>query len=353
MRFGAFGDMMLLIPALKTLQQRFGAPSELVSSGSWTAPLMQRVPACGGVRLLTSRRAPYWFNRSQQQLVQALRVRPAGPVYVFEDDEKPLALLRRAGIGPEWICSARDFSRQPGEHVAAHALRLSRQTPAALRGSPEYSPPSSLEPDMRPVLTETDRHDCAEWLAHLGLADTPLVLLQPGNKKTMKGGSRRRASNVDYWPEANWAHVITGVRRLLPAAHIIICGAPSERSLAEDIVSHLSGPPAGVLIATNELPIPRLLALQERAHSQISANTGPAHSAAAMGCPEVVMFTRHAHRAAELYSPLPTTGPVKIVFPDAAGADGSLLSIHPDTVVGTWHDMITGRGVPGSTRIWA
>ncbi|MDB6116092.1 MAG: glycosyl transferase family 9 [Lacunisphaera sp.] len=339
MRFGAMGDMVLLIPMLKALQQRYGQPCGLVSSGSWTVPLMQRVPACGEVQLLTSRRAPYWFNRSQQQFVDTLRHRPPGPVYVFEPDEKPLALLHRGGVGPEWICSVRDLPRQPGEHIAAHALRLARETPAALRASPDFVPPPLLEPDTRPSLSEADRRDCAAWLVHHQLAGAPLVLLQPGNKKTMKGGDRQRSSNVDYWPETHWAEVITGVRQLLPAARIIICGAPSERPLAEDIVARIPGQQDGVLIATDELPIPRLLALQERAHSLISVNTGPAHSAAAMGCPEVVMFTRHAHRSAELYAPLPTTAPVRIILPNAAEPDADLASITPDTVTTAWHEM--------------
>jgi len=39
-----------------------------------------------------------------------------------------------------------------------------------------------------------------------------------------------------------------------------------------------------------ELPIPRLLALIEDAQSMVSVDTGPAHAAAALGCPLVVMF---------------------------------------------------------------
>ena len=36
--------------------------------------------------------------------------------------------------------------------------------------------------------------------------------------------------------------------------------------------------------------MPRLLALLEQAHSLVSVDTGPAHAAAALGCPLVVMF---------------------------------------------------------------
>ena len=341
MRFGAMGDMVLLIPMLKALQQRYGRPCDLVSSGPWTIPLMQRVPACGPLQLLTSRRAPYLFNRSQWELVDALRQRPPGPVYIFEPDEKPLTLLRRGGIGPEWICSVRDLPRLPREHIAAHALRLAHQTPAALRDQPDYAVTTTLEPNTRPSLTETDRRDCSDWVEHHGLNGSPLVLLQPGNKKTMKGGNRQRSSNVDYWPEASWGEVIAGVRQLLPSAQVIICGTPAERPLAEDIVDSVPGRRDGILIATDDLPIPRLLALQERAHSLISVNTGPAHSAAALGCPEVVMFTRHVHRSADLYAPLPTTAPVKILLPELSVPDAGLISISPDTVISAWHGMVT------------
>ena len=345
-RFGAFGDMILLIPVLKLLSERYGRPCEVISSGPWTEPLLSRVPAASRRFLLTSRRAPYWFNRSQRDLVAWLRQRPTGPVYVFEPDDKSHWLLDHGWINPDMICTLRDLPRQPGEHILAHALRLAGQTPLALRPSHggTVQPPA---PDARPALTEADRSDCSAWLARHHLADVPLVLIQPGNKKTMKGGNRRRASNVDYWSEANWAGVITGVRRNLPSAGVIVCGSPAERPLAEDIVGRL--PDAeGVLIATDDLPIPRLLALQERAHSMISVNTGPAHAAAAMGCPLVVMFARSQHRSADLYAPQPTTGPVRILQPDDRSPDARLASITPETVVAAWSETISHRPSAGA-----
>lgn len=339
-RFGAFGDMVLMIPVLKLLHQRYGQPCDVISSGAWTDPLMERVPAAAERFYLSSRRAPYWFNRSQQKLVALLRKRPPGPVYVFEPDDKPLALLHRAGVNPEWICTLRDQPRRPGEHILTHAFRLAQATPAALLSTPFALADTSLAPDARPTLTDADRADCARWLAQHHLADSSLVLIQAGNKKTMKGGDRQRASNVDYWPEKNWAQVIAGVHETLPSSQVILCGAPSERPLAEEIVTHLSHGRGRVLIATDELPIPRLLALQARAHSLISVNTGPAHAAAAMGCPLLVMFTRHPHRAADLYAPVSTTAPVKIIQPDSPNADASLDEITPAAVLAAWQSLI-------------
>ena len=156
-RFGAFGDMLLLIPMLKALHRRYGRPCDLVSSGRWTTPLMQRVPACGPVHMLTSRRTPYWFNRSQWEFVAWLKKRPAGPVYVFESDEKSHWLLRRGGIKPEWICSLRDLPRHSGENIMPHALRLARETPPALQGTPGFAVDPAFAPDARPALTEIGR----------------------------------------------------------------------------------------------------------------------------------------------------------------------------------------------------
>lgn len=333
-RFGAFGDMILLIPMLKLLAARYGRPCEVVASGPWTEPLLSRVPAAGPRILLTSRRAPYWFNRSQRQFVVWLRTRPPGPIYVFEPDEKPYALLARGGKTPDWICSMRDLPRQPGEHIVAHALRLARETPPALRASPAVTAGAGDAPDARPTLTDADRRDCQAWITQRGLDGAPLVLVQPGNKRTMRRGRRTRSSNVKYWPEENWARVIAAVRRSLPASRVLLCGSPAERPLAEDIRQRSQAD--GVVIATDDLPIPRLLALQERAHSMISVDTGPAHGAAAMGCPLVVMFARIDP---QLYAPIPTSAPVKILSPDPALAEASMAMITPDQVVAAWQQL--------------
>lgn len=336
MRFGAMEDMVLLIPALKALQQRYGRPCELVTSGSWSRPLMERVPACGPVHLLTSRRAPYLVNRSQWRLVDTLRQRPTGPVYLFESDEKSLSLLGRGGVKPEWICSLRDLAPLPGEHVATHALRFAHQTPTALIGRPEFSVTRTVAPDARPVLREADRSDCAAWLAHRHITGAQLVLFQIGHRK-----AAGRRDNVDSWPEKNWGEVIAGVRQLLPSSCVLICGTPAERRLAENIMDEVPGRRDGILIATNDLPLPRLLALQERAHSQIGLHTGPAYSAAAMGCPEVVMSTR-APRTGPDCEPLPTTAPMRVIYPDLGQPGAGLDAITPSTLITAWHEVVTG-----------
>lgn len=332
-RFGAFGDTVLLIPMLKALAARYGRRCDVVSSGPWVEPLLSRVPSVDEQIVLTSRRAPYLLNRSQHRLVRWLRTRPPGPVYVAESDEKTHWLLARGGVTQEWICTLRDCPRLPGEHIVTHMLRLAAATPPALRHRPPPDVDWQWARDLRPSLSEADRRDCRDWIAVHRLGNAPLVLLQPGNKRTMRRGSRRRASNIKYWPEAHWAHVIAAIHTLLPAARVVLCGAPGERALAEDIARRV--PDSDIVIATDDLPIPRLLALLERAHSMISVDTGPAHAAAAMGCPLVVL---HPLLDTTLYAPVPSIGLVRMLTPDPS--DIRMASIRPERVVEAWRRLI-------------
>ncbi|MGH8482026.1 MAG: glycosyltransferase family 9 protein, partial [Nevskiaceae bacterium] len=134
-RHGAMGDMLLMTPLLEVLQQRYGQPCELVSSGAWTTPLMQYVPSVATIRILYSRSGPYLLNPGQWRLVKWLRQRPPGPVYVCETDEKTHRLLAQGGCRPEWICSRRDFAPVPGETYIDRYHRLACATPRAWPGA--------------------------------------------------------------------------------------------------------------------------------------------------------------------------------------------------------------------------
>jgi hypothetical protein len=116
-RFGAFGDLILLLPALRILAGRYGASCAVVGSGAWTGPLLRREPAVGRCFLLTSRRAPFGVNRSQRRFVRWLRQRPANIVAICapQGGSAPVRTLlpdagaadgRIAGIPPERVLAA-------------------------------------------------------------------------------------------------------------------------------------------------------------------------------------------------------------------------------------------------------
>jgi heptosyltransferase-2/heptosyltransferase-3 len=77
----------------------------------------------------------------------------------------------------------------------------------------------------------------------------------------------------------------------MPEAAIVLCGAPRETLLLGWIHAAVNLPNA---VFEAEIPLGRLMALCASAHSMISVDTGPAHAAAALGLPLLVMFGAHS-----------------------------------------------------------
>ena len=285
MRCGAFGDMVLLTPLVRALAARFGTPVDIVSSGAWTEPLLTGQPGVGTLYLVRSRRRPYLISPDQWRLVRRLRERGPGPTWFLDPAGVGRTLLTRAGIGAEWIVDGEAFPRLPGEHYLERFARIGAATPAALGAVAAAAPVVS---GTALVVDAPARADLDRWLAAQGLADRPLLLVQAGNKRTMRRGDRRRASNTKYWPEERWGAVVAAMHARCPAHAVLLLGVPSEYALNEDIRRHAAVP--GVVNAAADLPIPRLLALLERAAALVSVDTGPAHAGAAVGLPQVVLF---------------------------------------------------------------
>lgn len=289
-RFGALGDMVLLTPLLRMLHRRYAQPCTLLGSGAWLQPLFAGNPDVGALVSLRSRRRPYWLDASQRRLVARLRARPPGPVYVCDDYavDKIRWLLERARVPADHCVFANpDCLLREGEHWLGRWQRFAACTPAAFGSVP---PPDGIGSPIAPHIevNAADRTDLAAWLHGRGLADAPLVLLQPGNKRTLKRGRAGQLGDAKQWPAARWVALIHAVLDRREDLRIVLCGAPPEAALLRALVAAAGSP--RVLAAGDELPLRRLLALCERAAAMISIDTGPAHVAAALGCPLVVLY---------------------------------------------------------------
>ena len=289
-RFGAFGDMVLLTPLLRLLHGRYGQPCLVLGSGPWLEPLFAGHPDVLTTIALDSRKRPYWLDAGQRRLVAWLRERPPGPVYVCDDYsiDKIRWLLARARV-PEDRCvfANPDCLLREGEHWIDRWLRFGAMTPPAFRATPAASACDLLDAP-RVVVQPSDRADLEAWLGGHGLADVPLVLLQPGNKRTLKRGRAGQLGDDKQWPLAKWAGLARAVLARDPALRIILCGAPPESAMLRAIAA--SARSSRVFAAGDELPLRRLLALCERAAAMISIDTGPAQAAAALGCPLIVLY---------------------------------------------------------------
>src|SRR3990170_701283 len=122
-RFGAFGDMVLLTPMLRRLRQRFGATIDLLGTGDWTEALLRQQPGMGKIQLVTGRRVPYAMSYSQQAAVRWLRDRGPTPTWFCQTDLASRHLLQRAGVPDRMICDIATLPGVPREHAARYQLR--------------------------------------------------------------------------------------------------------------------------------------------------------------------------------------------------------------------------------------
>jgi heptosyltransferase-2/heptosyltransferase-3 len=279
-RFGAIGDMILVTPILRALAVRHGQRCDVLGRGGYLAPLFRGLPWVGEVRAINHLRTHRWFEPSKRAAERWLRARAPGPVYLLQDDSAVRSLLRYGKVPGEPVCE-RGLTPIANEHVVERYARLCGLSDAGrLAVDPACAPHAEL------AVLPDEAADCAAWLGGLGISAEPLVLLQPGNRKTSRW--RGPADDPKWWPEDRWAAVASGVLEQVPGARVLLVGSPNEQALAEDIRARSGSP--HVLAVADRLPLRRLFALMQRAHSLISVDTGPAHAAAALDCPSVVLF---------------------------------------------------------------
>jgi heptosyltransferase-2/heptosyltransferase-3 len=213
------------------------------------------------------------------------------PVYVCEPEPRALAkaraMLKLAGISQRNCIFLSETRVRADEHWIDRLLRFADRIPDALHGAGYPSTNiSSAAPTLQ--LRDEDHIDCSAWLHARGWHAAPLVLLQPANKRSMRWNGTRGGEDDKWWPVESWASLVRAIRAAVPDSHVLLCGAPREAALLRSICRAAAD--ARVHVVANDLPLRRLMALQAIAHSMISVDTGPAHLAAALGCPLVVLF---------------------------------------------------------------
>jgi len=338
-RCGAFGDMVLLTALIRDLHAQFRTNVDILASGPWTAPLLQGQPGVGEILCLRSRKTPYWLSSEQRQAVRHLRARGLGPTWVCDDNAATDRLLDRAGIVAEWRVDVRDHPLLPEEHATEQWRRLARILPPACRQRPLPGIVTDFVGCELKVST-AQRAAVEQWLRKRGIADRPLELIQIGNKRTMRRGLRRYAVNHKYWPAARWAAVLRHIRLARPDHAIGLIGTGPEYALNASVAA-LAGVD-GVYNFADDLPIPRLLALLARARSLITVDSGPAHAAAAVGCPQVVLFGR---ALPSLYRPWGTPGAPVSVLTGCVDGEPSMLGIETAAVIAAWDALVGYRAL--------
>ena len=330
-RFGAFGDMVLLTALIRVLYAEFGLPVDILTSGPWSEPLLRGQPGVGEIFSVRSRKTPYWLSADQQRVVRQLRARGRGPTWFCDGNDVGRLILTRAGIPDELIVHAKDHALLPGEHATEQWRRMAQIMPRAYVGS-HAADLSTVLPGCYLEVSAARRADLNEWLRARDLAGVPLILVQIGNKRTMRRGLKRLSPNNKYWPSERWAEVLRSVRAQHPGHAIVLLGTGPEYELNAQVAAQANI--TGLHNAADDLPIPRLLGLLERAVGLITVDSGPAHAAAAVGCPQVVLFGR---APPWLYRPWGTAGAQVQVLRGEIDGEPNMLGIETRSVIAAWN----------------
>ena len=331
-RFGAFGDMVMITPLLRQLYLRGGIPCDVLAIGGWNKALFEQMPYVRNVFTVDSRSAPYWFDRSQRELVKTLKTHRHQYVWICETSAKSYRLLARAGIDRSSSANQLDLPVIHGEHYCAKWLRLGNVSPFGFE-YPQH-PVETLNTEL--FVSEDEVQECRRWLQIRELdPDAPIVCVQAGSKRTTRRGRADRSSNTKYWHEKNWAEVIDGMLESLPGAQVLLCGVSAEIEMCQAIQG-LCRLTENVQTVADDLPLRRLLALLSMAHSCISVDTGPAHAAAALDCPLVVLFGKANPNR---FRPVSSQSQVAVII-GQSGTDKDLEPdislITPDQVLSAW-----------------
>lgn len=289
-KLGRIGDMVMLTAALRLLHARYGKPCYVVGADAWAPDVyrgLSEVEWCWSL----PRKAPSFWGLAWPSILRALRASAPGPIYVFEHHAGQVRRIRRL-LHLSGIDSRRCLfiDEAPGKEFpwVEALLRFAQRTPPALSAVdyPEPIGPGIGSPRLR--VLEAERAERDQWLRSRGFRGEPLVLVQPGNHRTM--GRRRlrnwRGRDDKAWPVERWAQLLHRLHERMPSAMLVLRGAAAEMPLLESIRAAAALP--CVTSASTELR--PLFALCEAAHSMISADSGPAHSAAALGVPLVVLY---------------------------------------------------------------
>jgi heptosyltransferase-2/heptosyltransferase-3 len=294
--FARLGDMVMVTRMLNLLHRRYGRPCQVIGTGSWTPGTYDGNPDVVSAWSF-HRHLPFLLDSAWRPVRRALRRSAPGPIYVCEKHYRQLPRIHRmlylSGVDPGRcvFLTERPIRRpvQPTDHLVDRMAALGARTPAALRSEDYPSPPADALHGPRLYVLESERAERDAWLRQRGLWGHELILIQPGNHRTM--GPRRarwRRLNTDdkWWPLERWAELLQRIHRVRPDAVLLLRGSQQELSMLGEIetATNLSA------LVTAGTTLRQLYALCEAASSMVSVDSGPAHAAAALSVPLAVLY---------------------------------------------------------------
>lgn len=271
--FARIGDLVMLTPMLR----RLGADADLhLACRPWGHDLLDEQGLLRGIHALEHPNHGTWSELLRGRPRNALGRTLAGigfdEVVIFAN-ERPVIRTWLA----RWLPQARLVELRPSNQGYVPESYAAALEAAGYAGGYRAIPLLTVTPERRAAATQR--------LAALGKR---VVLIQSGSSSTHRLISR---PNLRSLSNPQWAEVIV---RLLGEQHadaVALLGSPLERGGCTAIARLIPETMRQrVAVWAGEAPIRDQPALAAAAHGMISVDTGPAHIAAAVACPLLMVF---------------------------------------------------------------
>jgi ADP-heptose:LPS heptosyltransferase len=340
LRLERIGDLLMSAPAIAAVRQ-FAPDAEIdLVVGSWNAAIARLIPGIDRVETLDAS----WLARGRGGGAPGRRELrpPAGGgrargydlAINFEGDIRSHLLValsgatERAGFtmaggGP---MLTRRFEFDPRQHTTANALRLVRETFAAVSANHETDPASAAP--FRLQLPALARERAA---ALVGREPRVIALHASGGRA------------IKQWPPERFAAAAARVAREYDAT-LVLTGSPGDRPIVDEVRAKMPDDIAIIDLA-GELELPILGAVLERCLVFITGDTGPMHLAAAVGTPTVAVFGLSDPAR---YAPISTRH--RVVRIDLPCAPCNRVRLPPERCQGHTPDCLEGVTVDAVVR---
>ncbi len=291
-RAGALGDTLMVTPLIRALyEEQAGTEIDFICS-SLAAGLLASNPYLASTITLRHRNVPYFFSVEKRKLVKRLKGREYSFAVLLESAPHYRDLLERAGIRDIRSFAGTPF--QPNLHSIVNNLRA---------GGYATNDPNSLRMDL-PV-SSADIESAQQLLEGL---PRPIVGLHPGYGP--QGKKKGQVNRLRGWSCENFAQVAAGL--IQQGCSIVLVGSKEDLEICRNISQKATqqAPGGNVRILAGKTSVAVLTGVIKSLDLLVSVDSGPAHIAAAVGVPLVVLW---GPGILDQTKPISTTAAVSIV----------------------------------------
>lgn len=274
------GDAVMTVPALRELRRILPRARLTLDTRAWAEGIFEGVEFVDELLTLEGRgarafveRARVWrrrrfdlavlFPNAFAPALAAFAARVPSRIGYATDGRAPL--LTHALPVPEW---------RGARHEVFYYLNIVGELERLLYGSTDVE---RRAPRLHLEVPHARREAARALLREVGArADLPLVALCPGSTN----------SRAKRWPAERFS-MLADMLRERAGAQVVLIGAREEQDVSEEVAAHARVRP---FVLTGRTSLAETTALLSIVDLLVTNDTGPAHLAAATGCPALVIF---------------------------------------------------------------